>query len=126
VLSTIHSAKGQEWEVVFVLNVTDGCIPSDMAVGSPEQIEEELRLLYVAMTRARQHLHLVHPSRFFRTHQHRYADGYTLATRSRFIPDGILDLFERRAHSRGGHHSAPQLESEIRVNVAARMREMWS
>jgi DNA helicase II / ATP-dependent DNA helicase PcrA len=75
VLSTIHSAKGQEWDVVFVLNVTDGCIPSDMAVGTREQIEEERRLLYVAMTRARQHLHLVQPLRFFRTHQHRYADA---------------------------------------------------
>src|SRR5690349_3853304 len=61
VLSTIHSAKGQEWDAVFVLNVIDGCIPSDMALGSPEQTEEERRLLYVAMTRARQHLHLVQP-----------------------------------------------------------------
>jgi DNA helicase-2/ATP-dependent DNA helicase PcrA len=61
VLSTIHSAKGQEWDAVFVLNITDGCIPSDLAAGSPEQIEEERRLLYVAMTRARQHLHLVQP-----------------------------------------------------------------
>jgi DNA helicase II / ATP-dependent DNA helicase PcrA len=56
VLSTIHSAKGQEWDAVFVLNVIDGCIPSDMAVGSEEQIEEERRLLYVGMTRARLHL----------------------------------------------------------------------
>jgi DNA helicase-2/ATP-dependent DNA helicase PcrA len=66
VLSTIHSAKGQEWDAVFVLNVIDGCIPSDMAVGSREQIEEERRLLYVAMTRARDHLHLVQPMRLFR------------------------------------------------------------
>jgi DNA helicase-2/ATP-dependent DNA helicase PcrA len=126
VLSTIHSAKGQEWEVVFVLNVTDGCIPSDMAVRANEQIEEERRLLYVAMTRARQHLHLVQPLRCFRTHQHRHADGHVLAMRSRFIPDGILDFFERRAHDRGRHHSASQPVSEIRVNVAGRMREMWS
>ena len=125
-LSTIHSAKGQEWEVVFVLNVTDGCIPSDMAVGSPEQIEEERRLLYVAMTRASQHLHLVHPSRFFRTHQHRYADGYVLATRSRFIPDEILDRFERRAHNRSNQLSASRSDALIRVNVAARMREIWN
>ena len=126
VLSTIHSAKGQEWEVVFVLNVTDGGIPSDMAVGSPEQIEEERRLLYVAMTRARQHLHLIQPLRFFRTHQHRHADGHVLAMRSRFIPDGILHVFTRRAHSRGGHDSASQPRSQIRVNVAARMKEMWN
>jgi superfamily I DNA/RNA helicase len=53
ILSTIHSAKGQEWDAVFVLNVVDGCIPSDMATGTPEEIEEERRLLYVAMTRAK-------------------------------------------------------------------------
>lgn len=126
VLSTIHSAKGQEWDVVFVLNVTDGCIPSDMAVGSPEQIEEERRLLYVAMTRATQHLHLVQPLRFFRTHQPRHADGYILSMRSRFIPDGILDLFERHTHSADTFRSSAQSQSQIRVNVAARMREMWN
>jgi DNA helicase-2/ATP-dependent DNA helicase PcrA len=118
--------KGQEWDVVFVLNVTDGCIPSDMAVGSPEQIEEERRLLYVAMTRAKQHLHLVQPLRFFRTHQHRHADGYILSMRSRFIPDGILDAFERQTHSAGNFPSSSQSQSRIRVNVAARMREMWN
>jgi DNA helicase-2/ATP-dependent DNA helicase PcrA len=76
VLSTIHSAKGQEWDAAFVLNVIDGCIPSDMAVGNREQVEEERRLLYVAMTRARQHLHLVQPMRLFRSHQHRHGDGH--------------------------------------------------
>jgi DNA helicase II / ATP-dependent DNA helicase PcrA len=126
VLSTIHSAKGQEWDAVFVLNVSDGCIPSDLAVGRCEQIEEERRLLYVAMTRARQHLHLVQPLRFFRSHQHRHADGYVLAMRSRFIPDGILDLFERHSHSRDGRHSTSQSQSRIRINLAAQMREMWN
>jgi DNA helicase-2/ATP-dependent DNA helicase PcrA len=125
VLSTIHSAKGQEWDAVFVLNVTDGCIPSDMAVGSRAQIEEERRLLYVAMTRARQHLHLVQPLRFFRSHQHRHGDGHVLAARSRFIPDAILSLFERRAQGRGGGSSAPVMQPAARVNVAERMREMW-
>lgn len=125
VLSTIHSAKGQEWDAVFVLNVTDGCIPSDMAVASREQIEEERRLLYVAMTRARQHLHLVQPLRFYRSHQHRNGDGHVLASRTRFIPDGILPLFERRAHSRGGQRASPPSQPAVRVDVAARMREFW-
>ena len=125
VLSTIHSAKGQEWEVVFVLNVIDGCIPSDMAVGSREQVEEERRLLYVAMTRARQHLHLVQPMRLFRSHQHRHGDGHILAMRSRFIPDGILDRFERQAHGEADHRVASATGSPVRVDVAARMREMW-
>src|ERR1700686_4708390 len=59
------SAKGQEWKSVFVLNVVDGCIPSDLGTGASEEIEEERRLLYVAMTRARDDLHLVVPQRFF-------------------------------------------------------------
>ena len=53
ILSTIHSAKGQEWKSVFVLNVVDGCIPSDLSAGTTAEIEEERRLLYVAMTRAK-------------------------------------------------------------------------
>jgi DNA helicase-2/ATP-dependent DNA helicase PcrA len=124
-LSTIHSAKGQEWDSVFVLNVTDGCLPSDMSVGSREQIEEERRLLYVAMTRARQHLHLVQPLRFFRSHQHRHGDGHVLAARSRSIPDAILSLFERRAQGRGGRDPVSGIQPAARVNVAERMREMW-
>jgi len=125
VLSTIHSAKGQEWDAVFLLNVIDGCIPSDMAVGTREQIEEERRLLYVAMTRARRHLHLVQPMRIFRSHQHRHGDGYVLAMRSRFIPDAILDQFERRTYGRAGHGPGSPIDLPKRVNVAARMREMW-
>jgi superfamily I DNA/RNA helicase len=65
ILSTIHSAKGQEWKSVFVLNVVDGCIPSDRATGTSEEIEEERRLLYVAMTRAKDDLNLIVPQRFF-------------------------------------------------------------
>src|SRR5262245_50694513 len=64
VLSTIHSAKGQEWKSVFVLSVVDGCMPSDLGAGTSAEIEEERRLLYVAMTRARDDLHLVVPQRF--------------------------------------------------------------
>jgi DNA helicase-2/ATP-dependent DNA helicase PcrA len=65
ILSTIHSAKGQEWKCVFVLNVVDGCIPSDMSTGNAEDIEEERRLLYVAMTRAKDQLTLILPHRFY-------------------------------------------------------------
>src|SRR5262245_49402315 len=70
ILSTIHSAKGQEWKSVFVLNAVDGCIPSDLAVGTLAEVDEERRLLYVAMTRAKNHLHLVVPQRFY-THGQR-------------------------------------------------------
>ena len=60
ILSTIHSAKGQEWRSVHVLNVVDGCIPSDLGTGSTHELEEERRLLYVAMTRARDDLSRSH------------------------------------------------------------------
>src|SRR5262249_11129407 len=65
ILSTIHSAKGQEWTSVFILNAVDGCLPSDLATGSTAEIEEERRLLYVAMTRAKDQLHVMVPQRFY-------------------------------------------------------------
>ncbi len=125
ILSTIHSAKGQEWDVVYVLNIADGCIPSDMATGTPDQIEEERRLLYVAMTRARDHLYLLHPLRFFVHQQPRLGDRHVYAPRTRFIPDSIVDRFERRTHGRG-HTLDPETPGGgARVDVGARLRAMW-
>jgi DNA helicase-2/ATP-dependent DNA helicase PcrA len=126
ILSTIHSAKGQEWDVVYVLNAADGCIPSDMATGSPEQIEEERRLLYVAMTRSREHLYVVHPLRFFTRQQHRYADNHVYTPRTRFIPDWILDRFERRTGGRfyaAGARAGPG--KTVNLDIGACLREMW-
>ncbi|HSV57615.1 MAG TPA: ATP-dependent helicase [Variovorax sp.] len=94
ILSTIHSAKGQEWTSVHVLNVVDGCIPSDMATGSAEEIEEERRLLYVAMTRARDHLHLLVPQRFYVTQQAARGDRHLYAGRTRFIPAADVKAFD--------------------------------
>jgi DNA helicase-2/ATP-dependent DNA helicase PcrA len=125
ILSTIHSAKGREWDVVYVLNVADGCIPSDMATGNPEQIEEERRLLYVAMTRARDHLHLIHPLRFFTREQHRYGDHHVYAPRTRFIPDELLEYFERRSHGRV-HPEDQGAESCVQLDINARLRALWS
>ncbi|MEI6733112.1 MAG: ATP-dependent helicase [Comamonadaceae bacterium] len=94
ILSTIHSAKGQEWTSVHVLNVVDGCIPSDLSTGTQDEIEEERRLLYVAMTRAREHLHLLVPHRFYVTQQAAMGDRHLYASRSRFIPDALAAEFE--------------------------------
>jgi DNA helicase-2/ATP-dependent DNA helicase PcrA len=127
ILSTIHSAKGQEWDVIYVINAADGCIPSDMATGDPEQIDEERRLLYVAMTRARDHLYLVHPLRFFVRHQHRRGDRHILTPRSRFLPKEILHHFELQ--SSGGdplEAGNDRIDSTTRVDVAGRLRAMWS
>ena len=97
ILSTIHSAKGREWKSVFVLNVVDGCIPSDLGTGTSAEIEEERRLLYVAMTRAKDDLHLIVPQRFFTHGQNAQGDRHVYAARTRFIPDGLLNLFNMRA-----------------------------
>ena len=126
ILSTIHSAKGQEWDSVFILNLVDGCIPSDMATGNPEQVDEERRLLYVAMTRAREHLYLVQPRRFYRTQQHRHGRSHLLAPRSRFLPDEILDLFSRVASSVPFPTADRQPAGPTpRVDISIRLREMW-
>jgi DNA helicase-2/ATP-dependent DNA helicase PcrA len=95
ILSTIHSAKGQEWKAVFVLNCVDGCIPSDLAVGSTPEIEEERRLLYVAMTRAKDHPHMIVPQRFYAHQQRSNGDRHMYAIRTRFIPDTITQHFEQ-------------------------------
>jgi DNA helicase-2/ATP-dependent DNA helicase PcrA len=94
ILCTIHSAKGQEWKSVFVLNVVDGCMPSDLGAGTTAEIEEERRLLYVAMTRAKDTLHLMTPHRFFTHGQPSTGDRHVYASRSRFIPGSLLSLFE--------------------------------
>jgi DNA helicase-2/ATP-dependent DNA helicase PcrA len=93
ILSTIHSAKGQEWKAVFVLNVVDGCIPSDLATGSAQDIEEERRLLYVAMTRAKDRLWLMVPQRFYVQQQTRNGDRHLYAARSAEASSGLTRAF---------------------------------
>jgi DNA helicase II / ATP-dependent DNA helicase PcrA len=126
ILSTIHSAKGQEWSRVFVLNCVDGCIPSDLGTGTSAEIEEERRLLYVAMTRARDALSLVLPQRFHVHGQHRLGDRHVTASRSRFVPDAILDRFERRIWPEAPRREASAPKAAVAgVDLAARMRGMW-
>ena len=86
VLSTIHSAKGDEWDVVYVIHAADGNIPSDMAISTREGLEEERRLFYVALTRARDHLYVVYPQRFY-DRRHALDDAHSFAQPSRFLTD---------------------------------------
>ena len=125
VLSTVHSAKGQEWDSVFVLNVSDGNFPNEFSTGKPELVDEERRLLYVALTRARTDLHLIAPMKYYVTGQARMGDKHVYGARSRFLTDAVLAFFddlpwgkalEERTHPPG----AP------RVDVAATLRSMWS
>ncbi len=125
VLSTIHSAKGQEWRAVCVLNVVDGCIPSDLATGTPAEIEEERRLLYVAMTRARDDLVLMQPLRFFVRGQNIGGDKHIYAPRSRFITQEDLGAFEiaDAAAAQPAYAVAEPLPAAIDLQQV--MRGMW-
>jgi DNA helicase-2/ATP-dependent DNA helicase PcrA len=123
ILSTIHSAKGREWRVVHVLNLIDGWIPSDMAAGRPEEIDEERRLLYVAVTRARDELHLIQPLRVWLRPQGTSSDRWVAAARSRFLPAEMLHLLESRSWPPVATSARPA--PGPRVDVAAAVRARW-
>jgi len=126
-LSTIHSAKGREFRSVHILSVVDGCIPSDLGTGSKEEVEEERRLLHVAMTRAKDDLHLVMPYRFYTHSQVKRGDRHIHAPRTRFIPNQILGLFEGFGWSSAvAATTAVQSMARPRVDVGAKARAMWS
>jgi DNA helicase-2/ATP-dependent DNA helicase PcrA len=126
ILSTIHSAKGQEWSAVSVLRVVDGCLPSDMATGNAAEIEEERRLLYVAMTRARHHLHLLVPQRFYVTQQAARGDRHVYGSISRFVPPALHGLFAHVAPVGGGAAGEAVGAPAMGVDLGARVRSRWS
>ena len=130
ILSTIHSAKGQEWKNVFVLNGVDGCIPSDMGTGSDEEIDEERRLLYVAMTRAKEDLHVITPQRFYVHNQAHMGDRHVWAARTRFIPAHLMSKFDACAWPPVPEAKAPTAEglaaaAKAKIDIAARLKKMW-
>jgi len=86
VLSTVHSAKGLEFDAVHVIHAADGNFPSDMSLGSPEGLEEERRLFYVAITRARRNLAVYVPLRY---HHNRVRDDHSWAQPSRFLSESV-------------------------------------
>jgi len=123
VLSTIHSAKGCEWDVVIVIHASDGCLPSDMAAGSAEEIEEELRLTYVAMTRARDFLYVAWPMRYYHK-WYSFGDAHSYAQRCRFLTDEVCATFD---HVDLSYPDREDFESQVyrRRNVGSRLRERW-
>lgn len=127
VLSTVHSAKGQEWDAVYVINVADGNFPNEYATGRAEAIEEERRLLYVAITRARDTLQLIEPLRYHVTGQPRFGDAHVHGARSRFLTPAVLRCLERAGPppASGASEGKPASGAGPRVDVASRMRAMW-
>ncbi len=125
VLSTIHSAKGQEWENVHLLNVADGNFPSEFATGSPDAIEEERRLLYVAMTRARSELHLVAPVRYYVTQQSKRGDAHVYGARSRFLTPAVMACLDEKVWPDMTPASEDAPRRAPRIDVASRLRSLW-
>ncbi len=126
ILSTIHSAKGQEWTSVHVLNAVDGCIPSDMSTGSGAEIEEERRLLYVALTRAKSYLQVIVPQRFYVTEQRGVGDRHLYAGRTRFIDEATVKHFEVMGwpEVEGQGVSTPKAAQPV-MQVRQRARAAW-
>ena len=126
VLSTVHSAKGMEWDTVYLLNVVDGSFPSEFAAGSTALLEEERRLFYVALTRARNDLLLFAPLKFYVTGQHRHGDAHVYGGRSRFLTAPVLERLAAGTPAVGapeGGAAAATLEPAL--DAGARLREMW-
>lgn len=125
ILSTIHSAKGQEWDMVYLLNVADGNFPSEFSTGKPEMIEEERRLLYVAMTRARNELHVCAPLKYLVTQQARHGDAHVYGARSRFFTDKVMETLEKTSYRSLQGVENLQASDSASVDVAARLKDMW-
>jgi DNA helicase-2/ATP-dependent DNA helicase PcrA len=129
VLSTMHSAKGLEWDSVYVIHAADGNVPSDMATGSPEEIEEERRLFYVACSRAKQHLYVTHPLRYYLAGRPT-TDTHGYAQRTRFLTERAMPYFvEAQARPVDASEDSPTADTGVaRAGLNARegVRGLWS
>jgi DNA helicase-2/ATP-dependent DNA helicase PcrA len=126
ILSTIHSAKGQEWDAVHILNVADGNFPNEFATGSAAQIEEERRLLYVAMTRAKSDLHLIAPLRYYVSQQSRSGDRHVYGAKSRFMTPAVMATLEQAVWPERGAEAPAASRGRARVDIAGKLRGMWT
>ena len=124
VLSTIHSAKGLEWDAVYLIHASDGCLPSDMATGTSEGVDEELRLTYVAMTRARDFLYVLWPLRYY-AKSAGISDRHSYAQCCRFFTDEVKSTMEGISYSGAAEPPAPEISKPGMTNIADRIREMW-
>jgi DNA helicase-2/ATP-dependent DNA helicase PcrA len=119
VLSTAHSAKGKEWEAVFVIWAVDGWFPSARCLNSDEETDEERRLMYVAMTRAKNYLSVTYP---LNAYSSRRGAEYTLDQLSRFIDRGVRDRMERIAVGAQELKRAPESPATPLLDLRALLR----
>ena len=125
VLSTIHSAKGLEWDVVYLIHASDGFLPSDMATGNVDEIEEELRLTYVSMTRAKDYLYVLWPQRYYSRPVNLRSDSHAYVQRSRFFTDEVvrtMDEVIRNYVQADEDNSIPDIMVE---DISSRIQSLW-
>jgi DNA helicase-2/ATP-dependent DNA helicase PcrA len=125
VLSTVHSAKGLEFDAVHVIHAADGNFPADMALGSREGLEEERRLFYVAVTRARRHLAIYVPLRY---HHHRIRDDHSWAQPSRFLTSTVRTTLEEQTLASPGYQGeklAAVVPIEGPALVEGQLSKLW-
>lgn len=127
VLSTIHSAKGLEWNSVYVIHAADGQIPSDNATGSKEEIDEERRLMYVAMTRAKRALFVCHPIRQY--YRRSRGDRHSFTQLSRFLDETVVASMQRihATEQQLSDDTAADSQSTIgTADIRDRIKSMWN
>ena len=124
-LSTVHSAKGGEWGVVHVIHAADGAFPSDLATGSAEEVDEERRLFYVALTRAKRHLHIYAPLRYHHGDPAGWTDKHSYAQRTRFLPPAIDGLLDHRAIRGTDDLDLPASPLPLTTVVDAALSNLW-
>ena len=110
---------------MHLLNLADGNFPSEFSTGKPELVEEERRLLYVAMTRARSELHLIAPLKYYVTQQPRRGDAHVYGAKSRFLTRKVTACLDESVWPQGEAAAPEPAQDAPRVNVAERLRGMW-
>jgi DNA helicase-2/ATP-dependent DNA helicase PcrA len=123
VLSTIHSAKGCEWDVVYLIHAADGCIPSDMSADSEDELEEELRLSYVAITRAKNYLYVSWPMRFY-SRPMGFSDWHSYSQCCRFFTSEVLKTMEKVAPVEI-EQEQPVNPVQLNTDIKNKMKGFW-
>ncbi len=130
VLSTIHSAKGLEWDAVYVIHAADGNIPSDMSTKDSEGVEEERRLFYVALTRAKNWLYVLCPLRYYHSYRPGVSDSFGMAQRTRFLPETVLKFFDRQVTmGMSGQEDDPAGSLNLGLTskaIRGKLKERWA
>ena len=123
ILSTVHSAKGKEWKAVFLIWAVDGWFPSSRAVDDPDELEEERRLMYVALTRARDELAVVYPMQVYGS---RRGADYSIDQLSRFLDRGVRATMQRIVVEEPGDVPPPETLAAPAIDLRAIMRGRFS